>query len=93
MKENNAEFRYREYTKDPLSETEIRTVLKQLGMSPRQILRKADAKKNNIADTLDDDGLIAAMAVHPRLIQRPIGVLDDHAELGRPVGNLLRLVG
>lgn len=92
LKEHNAEYTYREYTKDPLSEAEIRDVLGKLGMAPRAVLRKRDATKHGIADSLDDDALIAAMAVHPRLIQRPIGVVGDNAELGRPVENLLKLL-
>lgn len=82
---------YREYTKDPLDEAEIRDVLKALGVGPRAVLRKADAKKNQIDDSLDDDALIAAMARIPRLLQRPIGVLGDRAVLGRPVDDLLQL--
>jgi arsenate reductase len=92
LKEHNTEFTYREYTKDPLSEAEIRDVLAKLEMGPRDVLRKRDAAKHDIGDSLDDDALIAAMAEHPRLIQRPIGILGNKAELGRPVDNLKRLL-
>jgi len=82
---------YREYTQDPLSEAELRSVLSKLGMGPREVLRKRDATKHQISADLDDDGLIAAMAQHPRLLQRPIGVNGDRAALGRPIENLLEL--
>jgi arsenate reductase len=92
LKEHNAEFTYREYTRDPLSEDEIRDLLAKLGMGPREVLRKRDAVKHDIEDSLDDDGLIAAMAEYPRLMQRPIAVLGDRAVLARPVDNLLQLL-
>jgi arsenate reductase len=37
--------------------------------------------------------LIGHMAAHPTLLQRPIGVLGDKAAVGRPVENLLALIG
>ncbi len=92
LNERAVAFTYREYTKDPLSVDEIRDVLDKLGMSPREVLRKRDAAKHDISASLDDEGLIAAMAVHPRLLQRPIAILGDKAELGRPVENLHRLL-
>lgn len=91
LNEHGLEHTYREYTKDPLDEAEIRSVLTALGVGPRAVLRKADAKKNAIDDSLDDDALIAAMARIPRLLQRPIGVVGDRAVLGRPVEDLLQL--
>ncbi|MEZ4321169.1 MAG: ArsC/Spx/MgsR family protein [Myxococcota bacterium] len=91
LEDQGMAFTYREYTKDPLSADEIRSVLAKLGMGPRDVLRAADAKKNGIADELDDDALIAAMAEIPRLLQRPIGVKGAKAALGRPVENLLSL--
>ena len=93
LKESGAEFEYREYTKDPLSEQEIRDVLGLLGMEVKDVLRGRDAKKFGFSGKEDDDTLIAAMAKHPRMLQRPIGILGDKAELGRPPENLLRLLG
>lgn len=93
LNEHGIEHTYREYTKDPLSEQEIRDVLARLGVGPRDVLRARDAKKHGIAPELDGEGLIAAMAEHPRLLQRPIGVLGDRAVVGRPAEALLELVG
>ena len=35
-------YRYRDYKVEPLSKTEIRSVLKRLGVGPREVLRKKD---------------------------------------------------
>lgn len=81
-------YRYREYNREPLSEKEIRDVLRKLGLRPRDVLRK-----NDLSFTGDepDKELIAAMARHPTLLQRPIGVLGDRAVVGRPPERLLEL--
>ena len=92
LKEAGAAFTYREYTQDPLSEAEIRDVLAKLGLGVKDVLRKKDAVKAGFSGEEDDDTLIAAMAQHPRMLQRPIGLKDGRAELGRPPANLLRLL-
>ena len=92
LNENGIEHTYREYTKDPLSEDEIRSVLSKLGVGPRDVLRKRDATKAGLNGSETDDQLIALMADNPRLIERPIGVVEDRAAVGRPPENLLGLV-
>jgi len=61
-------------------------------MTVQQVLRKRDAKKHGFDGKESDDVLLDAMAAHPRMLQRPIGLLEGRAELGRPPENLLRLV-
>lgn len=89
LNEKGIEHRYREYTREPLSEKEIRDVLRKLGLRPRDVLRKNDLGFD--AET-PDDKLIAAMARHPTLLQRPIGVAGDRAVIGRPPERLLELI-
>ena len=88
LKDKGIEHTYREYTKEPLSEEEIRDVLGQLGMSAKDVLRSRDAKKAGLTGSEDEEALIAAMAANPRLLQRPILLTDKGAALGRPVENL-----
>ena len=92
LNENGIAHTYREYTKDPLSQEEIRSVLNKLGVGPRDVLRKRDATKAGLTGNETDDQLIALMADNPRLLERPIGVVDDRAAVGRPPDNLLTLV-
>lgn len=93
LKAEGIAFTYREYTKDPLSEAEIRAVLAKLGLGPKDVLRARDAKANGLDGSEPDEALIQAMAATPRLLQRPIGILGDRAVVGRPVERLLELVG
>lgn len=95
LDDNDIPYRYREYTKDPLSEEEIRTLLAKLGLDAREVLRKRspDAKKLGLTGEESNKVLVPLMAEHPTLLQRPIGVVGKRAAVGRPVENLLELAG
>jgi arsenate reductase len=87
------EYRYREYREDPLSEDELRDVLRKLGVGPKAVLRSRDKAFKELGLTGDepDDVLLTHMAQHPTLLQRPIGIRGDRAVIGRPVSELLTL--
>ncbi|MCG8467751.1 MAG: arsenate reductase (glutaredoxin) [Gemmatimonadetes bacterium] len=93
LEENDIPYRYREYRQDPLSASEIEDVLGRLGLGPREMLRTHDrvAKELGLSGTETDDELVALMAEHPTLLQRPIGLLGERAVVGRPPENLLDL--
>ena len=92
LREHNIPHTYREYTEDPLDESELRQLLSKLDVGPRAVLRSRDAAKAGLSGEETDDELIALMAGNPRLLQRPIGVVGDRAAVGRPPDNLLALV-
>lgn len=87
-------YRYRDYVREPLSEEEIRRVLRLLDLGPREVLRRNDKayREAGLDGSEDDDTLVVLMARHPTLLQRPIGVLGDRAAVGRPPERLLELV-
>ena len=93
LTERNIAHRYREYTKEPLSESEIRRALELLEVSPSQVLRRRDRafRELGLDGSEPDDRLIALMASHPTLLERPIGILGDRAIVGRPADKLLEL--
>jgi arsenate reductase len=94
LKERDVEYRYREYTKEPLSRDELFELFELLELEPAALLRKKDAANKELGLTGDEpaDELLDHMAEHPTLLQRPIAVLDGHAVVGRPVENLLELL-
>ncbi len=55
-------------------------------------MRKNDPAYKTLSGTETDAELIAKMVEAPTLMQRPIGILDGKAALGRPVENLLTLL-
>lgn len=90
LDENGVPFEIINIIEDPLSELEIRTVLKKLGFSVQQIIRKSDKFfVEHFADkTYTDDEWIAVLHRHPELIQRPILIKGPIAIIGRPVENV-----
>ena len=92
LNEHNVDFVYREYTKEPLSVAELKQLFTQLGKSPKELLRSRDVKRLELDPDQDDAALIAAIAEHPRLLQRPILVVGDKAVVGRPIQDMLALI-
>ncbi|BFI96350.1 MAG: arsenate reductase (glutaredoxin) [Rhodanobacter sp.] len=75
------------YLDTPPGTAELKRLLKLLGIPARQLLRSGEAiyKELGLADpALDDEALIAAMAAHPILIERPIVIANEQARIGRP---------
>ena len=93
LDEKKIAYRYREYTEEPLSAGEIKTLLGQLGLGPKELLRKNDKafKENGLTGKESDAKLIQLMAQHPTLLQRPIGIKGKRAVVGRPPERLLEL--
>ena len=54
LDEKGVAYRYREYTKEPLSQAEIKRVLKKLGMTPKDVLRKNDKAYKALGLTGDE---------------------------------------
>jgi len=94
LEEQEIPFRYREYRKEPLSPQEIRVVLRKLGVAAKEVLRTRDRafKEAGLTGDEPEQTLIARMAEHPTLLQRPIGVAGGKAVIGRPAEKLLELV-
>ncbi|MFJ6935961.1 arsenate reductase family protein [Streptomyces sp. NPDC101132] len=82
-----AEYTVRRYLEDVPTEDEIRAVLDRLGLEPWDITRtgEAVAKELGLKDWARDGAgrarWIAALAAHPKLIQRPIITADDGTAL------------
>lgn len=83
------------YLDTPPAADELAALLKQLGMTARQLLRTSEGEYEALGlanPSLDDDALIAAMVAHPRLIERPIVVANGKAALGRPPEAVLAIL-
>jgi arsenate reductase (glutaredoxin) len=83
------------YLETPPSSAELVQLLDMLGMTPRELMRKGEAEYTELGlddPSLDDTALIAAMASHPRLIERPIVVANGKAAIGRPPEAVLAIL-
>jgi len=83
------------YLEAPPDASALRELLGKLGLEARQLLRTGEEayRELNLADpALDEDALIAAMAAHPKLIERPIAVCGERAVVGRPPERVLEIL-
>ena len=95
LQERGYEPSIRLYLEDPPDSRELSTLLRKLGFSARELLRKGEPeyRELGLADpSLDDDAVVAAMAEHPRLIERPIVVCGRRAAIGRPPESVLDIL-
>ena len=96
LEERGVEYEGVEYHETGLDEATIRDLLAKSGLRPRDVLRVREPLVEQLGllegEGASDDELIAAMAEHPRLMQRPIAVRGDRAVLGRPVERVLELL-
>jgi arsenate reductase len=83
------------YHVDPLPEEKIRELLLKAGARPHDVLRRKEPVYKELG--LDrreapDDELIALMAEHPQLLERPVVERGDRAVLARPPERVLEIL-
>ena len=84
LREAGGEPEVVEYLKTPLDTTALTALIAKLGIKPAGLIRRKEARELGVDLDGDDADLIAAMAVHPILIERPIVVKDGKAVIARP---------
>ena len=95
LAEQGVDFAKVNYYIDPLSEDQLRELLKKMGLKPRELMRTSESvyRELNLGKSeLSDDEIIALMVKHPDLIQRPIVERGNRAVLGRPTENVKALL-
>lgn len=94
LQENGVSPEIVDYLKTPLTEKQIKALLKKLGLSAREAMRRNEKlyKELKLADVDDEAALIKAMAENPILIERPIVETPKGAAIGRPPENILPLL-
>jgi len=78
------------YLEDTPNKKELKEVLKKLGIPAKELLRTGENiyKELNLKDENDEEKIIDAMLLHPKLIERPIIIKGDKAVIARPIENL-----
>jgi len=95
LKENGITPTIIEYLKTPPTADTLKEILTQIGMTPRDLMRKKEevyAELNLDDPSLSDGALIDAMIQHPILIERPIVLANGKAALGRPPEQVLDIL-
>ena len=84
-----------DYLKDPLTAAELTELVAALGVPVRDIMRSKEAVYQELGldnEALTDAQLIAHIAAHPVLLNRPIGVTPKGAKLCRPPELVLEIL-
>ena len=84
-----------EYLKTPLDAAGIKALLKQLGATARDVLRRRGTPYDDLGlddPTWSEDELVGFMAAHPILIERPIVVTPKGARLCRPMEKVQEII-
>ena len=96
LAERGIEAEHVQYHVEGIDEATIRDLLRKASIGPRDALRVREPLVAELglldAERYGDDALIALMAEHPELLQRPIVVRGDRAVLARPVERVLELL-
>lgn len=84
------------YLEHPPTAAELETIYQQLGFDAvRKMMRTKEADYKALAlshHDVSDAELFAAMATHPKLIERPIVINGNKAALGRPPEQVLGIL-
>ena len=91
LEQNNVEFEVVNYLQNPPSASELRSILQDLGIGARDLMRKGESAYKDLQlanKSLTEDELIEAMLNHPILIERPIVRTAQGVVIGRPPENV-----
>lgn len=91
IKEEHIDFDVIDYLNEGIDVAFMKRLLKKLGRHPADILRKNEEeyKLHIKGKDLSDDELIQLMIEFPKLIERPIVIMDDFAVIARPLDDLI----
>ncbi|SMN10919.1 Arsenate reductase [uncultured Candidatus Thioglobus sp.] len=95
LEERGVDVEIIKYLEDTPSAQELKALLSELKMLPRELMRTHEAlyKENNLNDeALSEAELIQAMVDNPILIERPIVKTDKGIAIGRPPENVLNIL-
>lgn len=89
-------YTVRRYLEDPPTATELGAVVDRLGLEPWDVARAAEAAEEGIdlpREPAHREAWLAALAAHPRALQRPIvTAADGTTVVGRDADALARVI-
>jgi arsenate reductase len=94
LEERGVAFRERLYLEAPLSAAELRELSTRLARPAAEWVRNGEPayKEAGLGADAKDNAILAAMARHPILIERPILIASKRAVVGRPPERVLELL-
>ncbi len=95
LRTNNQQPDIHEYLKQPLDADTLAGLADKLGVQAEDIMRSGEdefrEQRDKIRDMTETEKF-AWLAAHPKVLQRPIVVVGDHARIGRPPEAVLEIL-
>lgn len=94
IREKGIEPEVVEYLNEPPTATELKAILKKLGMKAEDLVRKGEEiyKQEFKGQSFSEEEWLDILVAHPKLIERPIVVKGNKAVIGRPPQNVEALL-
>ncbi len=94
LNERGSEPEVIEYLNDVPSKSELKDILRQLGISADRLLRKKETayQEAGLSKVSTEDEILNAMIEYPILIERPIVIHNGKAAIGRPPESVLEIL-
>lgn len=95
VQDKNLDIEVIEYLKSPLSYEQLESIAKALNVDVKAMLRSKEAEfkaQNLELDTLNDEQILRLIEAHPKLLERPILVINNQARIGRPPETIMELL-
>lgn len=91
LDERGVKFDRVDYHVERLEPSDLRRLLEQAGLRPRDVLRMKEPGARELALD-DDDAVLSALVERPELLQRPLVERDGRVILARPPERVLELL-
>ena len=94
LENSGNDFEIIKYLEKVPTKKELVGILKILGLSPIDLVRTNETiwKEKYKGKSMTDDDIIAAMITFPKLIERPIVIMDNLGVVGRPPEKIKNLL-
>lgn len=92
LRQHGVEPQIIEYLKAPPDKATLKRLLGQLNVPAAALVRKKEHRALGLPQTGDADKLIAQIAAHPEIMERPVVVAGGKARLGRPPEAVLEIL-
>lgn len=94
LEQSGVAFDVRRYLDEPLGAAELRDLARRLGRPPAEWVRRGEPawREAGLGPSSTAEQLLAAIAAHPILLERPIAIRGKRAVVGRPPENVRELL-
>lgn len=94
LTESGKKFEIIKYLENVPTKEELSDIIKTLDISALQLVRKNEAiwKEQYMGKSLSEEDIIKALVQNPKLIERPIVILNDNGVIGRPPEKIKALI-